>query len=62
MSDFLKAVNPFVARMPRELHELYMTDIVTEDMEIKMAETNKNIDDGIILLKYGLVVAFARKI
>jgi hypothetical protein len=27
-----------------------------------MAETNKNIDDGIILLKYGLVVAFARKI
>jgi hypothetical protein len=61
MSDFLKAVNPFVGRMPRELHEQYMTDCMTEIMKTKMVETNNNTDDGVTLFKYGLIVAFARK-
>jgi hypothetical protein len=61
ISDSLKGVNPFVARIPRELHEQYMMDCLTECMETKMVETNNNKDDGVILLKYGLIVAFARK-
>jgi hypothetical protein len=62
MSELMKGVNPFVGRMPRELHEQYMTDCMTEIMETKMAETNNNSDNGVTLFKYGLIVAFARKI
>jgi len=58
----MKEVNPFVGRMPRELHEQYMTDCMTEIMETKMVETNNNTDNGVTLFKYGLIVAFARKI
>jgi len=62
VSDSLKAINPFVARMPRDLREQYMTDYLTEFMETKMVETN-NTDDGVIVVKYtyGLMVVFARK-
>jgi hypothetical protein len=59
MSDTLKAVNPFLDRMPRELHEQYITDCVTEFM--KLAETNKTTNDVVTSIKYGLIVAFARK-
>ena len=61
MSDSMKAVNPFVNRIPRELHEQYMTDCLTELLKMKMAETNNNTDGGVISFKYGLMVAFARK-
>jgi hypothetical protein len=59
-SDSLKAINPFVGRMP-DLHEQYMTDCVMEFMDTKTVETSNNADDGVILMKYGLMVAFARK-
>jgi len=59
ISESMKAVNPFLDRMPRELHEQYMTDCLKELM--KMAETNKTTDDGGVSLKHGLIVAFARK-
>jgi hypothetical protein len=58
LSDSLKAVDPFIDRIPRELHEQYMTDCVTEFM--KMAE-NKTSEDGVTSIKYGLIIAFARK-
>jgi hypothetical protein len=57
--DAKKSVNPFVDRIPRELHEQYMTDLLMEFM--KMPETNKTTDNGAISFKYGLIVAFARK-
>jgi len=59
MLDSMTAVNPFLDRMPRELHQKYMTDCMTEF--VKMPEINKTSDDGIISSKYGLTVAFARK-
>jgi hypothetical protein len=63
MSDSLKAINPFVARMPTDLREQYMTDYLMEFMETKMVETYNNTDEGVILVKYtyGLMIAFARK-
>jgi len=60
MSDKEKAVNSFLGRMPRELHEQYMTDYMTELLKLNTVETN-NTDDGGILYKYSLIVAFARK-
>jgi len=60
MPGVLTAVNPFLDRMPRELHEQYMTDVLTEFM--KLAETNKPTDDGVISFKFGIIVAFARKL
>jgi len=54
------SVNPFLDRMPRELHEQYMTDVLTELM--KLAETNKTTDDSVISYKYGMIVTFARKL
>jgi hypothetical protein len=59
MSDSMKAVNAFIDRIPWELYEQYMTDLVTEFM--KIPETNKTTDDGGISFRYGLMVAFARK-
>ena len=56
--DAMIAVNPFLDRMPRELHEQYMTDVLTEFM--KLPETNKAPDD-VTTFKYGLIVALARK-
>jgi len=61
MSDSVKAVNPFIGRIPRELQEQYMTDSMTELLKMKMAEPNNNTDHGVISFKYGLVVAFAKK-
>jgi len=58
MIDFIKAGNPFLDGMPRELHDQYIADFMTEFM--KMPETNKTTD-GIISFKYGIIVAFARK-
>jgi hypothetical protein len=55
----MKAVNPFIDRIPRELHEQYMTDLVTELM--KMPEMNKTPAKGVISFTYGLIIAFARK-
>jgi len=54
MSDAMTAVNPFLDPMPRELHEQYMADCLTEFMEL--AETNKTKDDSVISVKYGLIV------
>jgi hypothetical protein len=59
MSDAMKGVNLFLDRIPTELHEQYVKDLMTELMKLIMAETNK---DGDISLKYGRMVAFARKI
>lgn len=52
----MKAVNPFLDHIPRELHEQYLTDLMTEITKLNMAETNKNT-----VFAYGLIVAFARK-
>jgi len=60
MSDTMKAVDPFFDRIPRELHEQYLTDVFTEVM--KMAEPNKTTDDSVILVTYAIIVAFARKL
>ena len=61
MSDAMKSVNPFVGRMPRELHEQYMTDFLTEFVETEAVETKKNTADGVVFYKYRFIVAFARK-
>ena len=60
LSDTAKAVNPFIDRIPRELQEHYMTDLVTEVIKVNMGEQT-NTDNGGISFKYGFVVAFARK-
>jgi juvenile hormone acid methyltransferase len=62
MADAMTAVNPFLDRIPTELHEQYMADLLTELIKLNMPETNKNKDDGGISYKYGNTVAFARKI
>jgi hypothetical protein len=38
-----------------------MTDFLTEFMETDVAETKKNTDGDVVLLKYKVIVAFARK-
>jgi hypothetical protein len=58
----MNAVNPFLDRIPRELHEQYMTDFWTEFVETEAVETKKNTDDAVIFFKYRLIIAFAKKI
>ena len=59
ISDSMKSVNAFLDRMPRELHEQYMTDCITE--LLKTPEVNKSKDDSTVSFRYGIVIAFARK-
>jgi hypothetical protein len=61
MSDCMKAVNPFLERIPTELQEKYFTDHMTEMLKLVMAE-GYNINDSGIPFKNGIIVAFARKI
>jgi hypothetical protein len=60
LSDSFKAVNPFLDRIPRELHEEYFADCWTEIMKLNM-EGDVSIQDGGISFAYGLIVAYARK-
>jgi hypothetical protein len=57
----MKAVNPFLGHIPRELQEQYMTDFWTEFVKTDAVETKKNTDDGVMFFKYSFIVAFARK-
>jgi hypothetical protein len=57
----MTSVNPFLDRIPKELQEQYLTDLLTELMKLNMADTN-NTGDGGIPFKYRLVTALARKI
>ena len=59
LSDALKGVNPFLDRIPKELHEQYMADFMTELM--KMPEINKTTDDGVTSFTCVFIDAFARK-
>jgi hypothetical protein len=58
----MTSVNPFFDRIPKELQEQYLTDLVTELMKLNMADTNNSTDDVGIPFKYRLVAALARKI
>jgi hypothetical protein len=61
MSDAMKAVNPFLGHIPRELHDQHMTDFWTEFVKTDAVETKKNTDEGVIFYKYRFMAAFARK-
>jgi hypothetical protein len=61
MPDSMKAVNPFIKRIPNELQQQYVTDYITEMLKLIMGEAY-NINDSGIPFKYGNIVAFARKI
>jgi hypothetical protein len=58
----MRAVNPFLDRIPTELHEEYLTDCLMEAEKEKFLETNNNIDDKVSSFRYELIVAHARKI
>jgi hypothetical protein len=58
MSDASKSMIQFLDGIPTELHEQFTTDYMTEYM--KMEEVNTITDDGVVV-KYGIMVAFARK-
>jgi hypothetical protein len=60
MSDWMKALNPFLQRIPNELQEKYFTDYLTEVIKLFMGETNNKEDDG-VLHESRNIVAFARK-
>jgi hypothetical protein len=60
MSDFMKAVNPFLERIPNDLKEKYLTDQMTEMIKLVMGEAY-NINDIGIPSRDGIIIAFARK-
>jgi hypothetical protein len=56
----MKAVNPFLERIPNELQEQYYTDYITEILTLVLGE-RYNITDSGIPFKHGIIVAFARR-
>jgi hypothetical protein len=61
MSDYQKAVNAFLERIPNQLQEQYFKDHMTEILKLVKEEAN-NTDNSVIRYKHGIIVAFARKI
>ncbi|XP_021921384.1 juvenile hormone acid O-methyltransferase [Zootermopsis nevadensis] len=59
LKDSLRAVNPFLDRIPTELHEEYLADCLME--AIKVTERNNNIGAEVTSIRYELIVAYARK-
>jgi hypothetical protein len=57
----MRAVNPFLDRIPTELHEEYLADCLMEAEKQKFIETNNNIDEKVPSFRYELIVAHARK-
>jgi hypothetical protein len=60
MSDTQMAVNAFLERIPNQLQEKYVTDYMTEMLELVIGEAY-DINDSGIPYKHGIIVAFARK-
>lgn len=56
ITDLVKAVNPFLDRIPSELQEEYLRDFLGEAKSIDMIGV-----DGTVNMEYRLLVTFAKK-
>jgi len=56
VSDAIKAVNPFLDRIPEDLHDDYLNDFIDEFSD--MGHVN---GDGTVAANYRLMIAFANK-
>ncbi|XP_055855264.1 juvenile hormone acid O-methyltransferase isoform X2 [Episyrphus balteatus] len=55
----VRAVNPFIERIPLWLHEEFLDDIVKTSIGLNLKETNN--DEFKLITPYKLIVAYARK-
>ncbi|XP_059476676.1 juvenile hormone acid O-methyltransferase [Neocloeon triangulifer] len=56
LKSAIKAVNPFIDRIPKEMHEDYLNDCIDEFNDMGCVN-----DDGTVSADYRLLVAFAKK-
>ena len=60
-SDNVRAICPFLERIPNEQHAAFLDDFVNTVAELKLREANENSNDFKFISPYKLVVAYARK-
>lgn len=62
-TESVKAVSPFLSRMPEHLKEDYLADYIKEvrNVEGVCIETSENNNDEIIHCQYKLFVVYASK-
>ncbi|XP_069675144.1 juvenile hormone acid O-methyltransferase-like [Periplaneta americana] len=61
MKDFMIGVNPYLPNIPKELHDIYMTDFLMELTKAKFKRED-NEDDRITEMRYEQTVALLRKV
>ncbi|XP_069675143.1 juvenile hormone acid O-methyltransferase-like [Periplaneta americana] len=59
--DFAISVNPFLNVIPKELHDIYITDLLMEMTKIKF-KREEDKDDSITEIKYDQIIAYIRKV
>lgn len=57
----MKAVNPFLERMPKHQHEAFLDDYVNIVSSMQLAIDDEENDYKQFLTKYKLMIAYARK-
>nr|AHZ20738.1 juvenile hormone acid methyltransferase [Diploptera punctata] len=60
LKDAIKAVNPFMDRIPEELQEEYLNDCLSEARRIKCTESNNNVEE-VTTVSYDIIVAHIKK-
>lgn len=61
-TESVKAVVPFLDRIPKDIQEDFLTDYVSEIRRMKFVEENNNEKGEKIIAPYSLAVVYARKI
>ncbi|XP_069675150.1 juvenile hormone acid O-methyltransferase-like [Periplaneta americana] len=61
LKESIKAVNPFLDRIPQNLHEEYLNDCLLEASKLKFVEENNNAGETLTAVRYELIIAYARK-
>lgn len=61
ITESVRAVNPFLDRIPMEEHDDFLNDYVNIVSKMQLTEMNQEKDDCKFLTPYKLLIAYARK-
>lgn len=60
-TESVRAVNPFLDRIPTEEHDDFLNDYVSIVSKMQLTEINQEKDDCKFLTPYKLLIAYAKK-
>ncbi|XP_069675146.1 juvenile hormone acid O-methyltransferase-like [Periplaneta americana] len=61
MKEFVYGINPFISRMPKELRDIYITDLLMEITKVE-SKRSDNKDNKITEVYHDIIIAYFRKV